>query len=352
MLPAGSTASFAVRFRPLGPWRFGPDSGARDRVDLIYHSDAVFSAVCSAMSQLGLGEEWLEATARSEAAPAARFSSFYPFQGHTLLVVPPRSIWPPQEAAKIRYKGARFVPLPVVESLLAGKGIDENRWAVDGESECLIPHDAGRGPFRIALRSNASVDRLDAGKVESHATACLEFAQNAGLWTVVQFADAAAQEKWEAPVRSAFLLLADSGFGGERSRGWGRSETPEWQHWTPPGMPPGTPPGMPPAAPEAAEDSPEQAHWLLSLYLPSSDDLVDWKRGSYSTLTRRGRIESRARWGEIKAPTLMVAEGSVLLSAASQLRGEARDTAPAGFPHPVYRAGFAVTVPIPWRASS
>jgi CRISPR type III-A-associated RAMP protein Csm4 len=348
MLPAGSTASFAVRFRPLGPWRFGPDSGARDRVDLIYHSDAVFSAVCSAMSQLGLGEEWLEATARSEAAPAARFSSFYPFQGHTLLVVPPRSIWPPQEAAKIRYKGARFVPLPVVESLLAGKGIDENRWAVDGESECLIAHDAGRGPFRIALRSNASVDRLDAGKVESHATACLEFAQNAGLWTVVQFADAAAQEKWEAPVRSAFLLLADSGFGGERSRGWGRSETPEWQHWTPPG----TPPGMPPAAPEAAEDSPEQAHWLLSLYLPSSDDLVDWKRGSYSTLTRRGRIESRARWGEIKAPTLMVAEGSVLLSAASQLRGEARDTAPAGFPHPVYRAGFAVTVPIPWRASS
>jgi CRISPR type III-A-associated RAMP protein Csm4 len=352
MLPAGSTASFAVRFRPLGPWRFGPDSGARDRVDLIYHSDAVFSAVCSAMSQLGLGEEWLEATARSEAAPAARFSSFYPFQGHTLLVVPPRSIWPPQEAAKIRYKGARFVPLPVVESLLAGKGIDENRWAVDGESECLIAHDAGRGPFRIALRSNASVDRLDAGKVESHATACLEFAQNAGLWTVVQFADAAAQEKWEAPVRSAFLLLADSGFGGERSRGWGRSETPEWQHWTPPGMPPGTPPGMPPAAPEAAEDSPEQAHWLLSLYLPSSDDLVDWTRGSYSTLTRRGRIESRARWGEIKAPTLMVAEGSVLLSAASQLRGEARDTAPAGFPHPVYRAGFAVTVPIPWRASS
>jgi CRISPR type III-A-associated RAMP protein Csm4 len=352
MLPAGSTASFAVRFRPLGPWRFGPDSGARDRVDLIYHSDAVFSAVCSAMSQLGLGEEWLEATARSEAAPAARFSSFYPFQGHTLLVVPPRSIWPPQEAAKIRYKGARFVPLPVVESLLAGKGIDENRWAVDGESECLIAHDAGRGPFRIALRSNASVDRLDAGKVESHATACLEFAQNAGLWTVVQFADAAAQEKWEAPVRSAFLLLADSGFGGERSRGWGRSETPEWQHWTPPGMPPGTPPGMPPAAPEAAEDSPEQAHWLLSLYLPSSDDLVDWKRGSYSTLTRRGRIESRARWGEIKAPTLMVAEGSVLLAAASHLRGEARDTAPAGFPHPVYRAGFAVTVPIPWRATA
>ena len=141
-------------------------------------------------------------------------------------------------------------------------------------------------------------------------------------------------------VWSAFLLLADSGFGGERSRGWGRSETPEWQPWTPP------------AAPEAAEESPERAHWLLSLYLPSGDDLVDWKRGSYSTLTRRGRIESSARWGEIKSPTLMIAEGSVLLAGAEQLRGEARDTAPDGFPHPVYRAGFAVTVPIPWRAAA
>ncbi len=340
MSPAGSSTSFSVRFRPLGPWRFGPDSGARDRVDLIYHSDAVFSAVCSAMSQLGFAQEWLRATAQSETGPAVRFSSFYPFQGSTLLVVPPRSIWPPPEATKIRCKGARFVPLSVVESLLAGQGIDENRWAVDGESECLIPHDAGRGPFRIALRSNAGVDRLEAGKVESHATACLEFSQNAGLWTVVQFADAAAATQWEAPVRSALLLLADSGFGGERSRGWGRSDTPQWQPWTPP------------AAPETAADPVEQAHWLLSLYLPSGDDLVDWKRGSYSTVERHGRIESSARWGELKSPTLMIAEGSVLLAGTEELRGAARDTAPAGFPHPVYRAGFAVTVPIPWRAAA
>ncbi len=340
MSPAGSTTSFAVRFRPLGPWRFGPDSGARDRVDLIYHSDAVFSAVCSAMAQLGVVEEWLDATARSESAPAARFSSFYPFHGDTLLVVPPRSIWPPPEATKIRCKGARFVPLRVVESLLADKSLDENRWSVDGESECLIPHDAGRGPFRIALRSNASVDRLDSGKVETHSTACLEFARDAGLWTVVQFADESAAAKWEAPVRSALRLLADSGFGGERSRGWGRSETPEWEPWTHP------------VSTDSAAEPAERAHWLMSLYLPSTDDLVDWKRGSYSTLTRRGRIESSAGWGEMKSPTLMIAEGSVLLAGTLELRGTARDTAPEGFPHPVYRAGFAVTVLIPWRVAA
>ena len=47
-----------VKFRPLGPWRFGPDSGARDRVDTIYHSDSLYSAVTGAISppaQVGRG---------------------------------------------------------------------------------------------------------------------------------------------------------------------------------------------------------------------------------------------------------------------------------------------------------
>jgi CRISPR type III-A-associated RAMP protein Csm4 len=331
--------SFAVRFRPKGPWRFGPDTGARDRVDLIYHSDAVFSAVYAAMSQLGLAQEWLDATARSATAPAARFSSFYPFHGKTLLTVPPRSLWPPADSTKVRYKGARFVPLHVIESLLADKGIDENRWAVDGESKCLVPQDGQRTPFRIALRSNAAVDRLDASRLDTHATACLEFARDAGLWTVVQFSDEDAASKWHGPVRSAFQLLADSGFGGERSRGWGRSETPEWEPWNPP-------------TPELALEVTEQAQWLLSLYLPAADDPVDWKRGSYSTVSRTGRIESPNRWGEQKRQTLMIAEGSVLVAGGGALRGTVQDIAPDGFPHPVYRSGLAVSISIPWRVAA
>ena len=34
-----------VKLRPAGPWRIGPDSGARNKVDAIYHSDSLFSAV-------------------------------------------------------------------------------------------------------------------------------------------------------------------------------------------------------------------------------------------------------------------------------------------------------------------
>ena len=37
-------------------------------------------------------------------------------------------------------------------------------------------------------------------------------------------------------MKAAFRLLADTGFGGERSRGWGRSETPEFIEGTLPDM--------------------------------------------------------------------------------------------------------------------
>jgi hypothetical protein len=48
-----------IRLRPTGPWRIGPDSGVRDRVDRVFHSDSLYSAVSSAMAQLGNLDEWL-----------------------------------------------------------------------------------------------------------------------------------------------------------------------------------------------------------------------------------------------------------------------------------------------------
>jgi len=95
----------------------------------------------------------------------------------------------------------------------------------------------------------------------------------------------------------------------------------------------------------------DAAHWLLSLYTPAENDAVDWKRGNYATVVRSGRIESSAHWGQPKQPTTMITEGSVLM-ASNELRGAASNVAPEGFPHPVYRAGFAVTIPIPWRVAA
>src|ERR1044071_4410394 len=103
-----------VKLRPSGPWRIGPDSGARNRVDVIYHSDSLYSAVTSAMSRLGKLDAWLDATARS-ATPAVCFSSCFPFVEEIGFVIPPRTLWPPvtssRMAGRVRWKSARFIPL-------------------------------------------------------------------------------------------------------------------------------------------------------------------------------------------------------------------------------------------------
>lgn len=314
-----------IRLHPTGPWRIGPDSGDRDRVDRIYHSDSLYSALSTSMARLGLLEEWLEATAKA-AEPAVKFSSCFPFHADTLFVVPPRTVWPPPPSAKVRWKGAQFVPMSVVEDLVHGRAVSEESWAVDGASQCLIPH-SGQGPFRVSVRSNAAVDRQGMG-VEPHSSACLEFAPQAGMWMMASFRD---PERWKQPVMAALRLLADSGFGGERSRGWGRAEVSfSDEH-----------------APLAISAEGEVAWWMLSLFHPAAADSVDWQRGDYVLTTRSGRVEHS---GDPKRTTRMVAEGSVIVAQAEP-RGAAMDVAPENFAHPVYRAGFALAVAIPWKVS-
>ena len=342
-MQSGLNPGLIVKLRPAGPWRSGPDSGARNRVDPIYHSDSLYAAATAAMSTLGMREAWLDATARKLDGPDVRFSSCFPFLGKTAFIVPPRSIWPPPasvSAARTRWKSARFIPLPLVAALLGGQPLHEGQWSVDGASECLLP--AGQsGPFRANVRWSAAVDRLT-GNSERHSTGCIEFRRDAGLWAIVSFSDGAAHARWSEPVRGALRLLADSGFGGERSRGWGRSAQPEFTEGTLPDLVLGESP---------AQEPPEQdpvltEHWLLSLFTPGPDDAVDWKRGNYTVIARGGRIDSPAGFGERKKQLQMVTEGSVLV-AGDRIRGSAPDVAPDGFAHPVFRAGFALSIPLP-----
>jgi CRISPR type III-A-associated RAMP protein Csm4 len=345
------SSAVLVRLRPTGPWRIGPDSGDRDRVDRVYHSDALYAAVCGAMFRLGEGDAWLDATARAHErsgepgnAPAVRLSSCFPFHASTLFVVPPQNVWPPPPSSKVRWKGARFVPMSAVETLLAGKPLSEDAFTIDGPSECLVPNSAQVSPFRTAVRSRAAVDR-GGESVAPHSSACLEFSPGAGLWFVATFAHDAARERWRGPLEGALRLLADSGFGGERSLGWGRAEMPEFIDgdlasllWKSRERGALNASGV-----SEANDS----YWMLSLFHPAEGEAVDWQRGQYSLITRGGRVESSAGWGEPKKLTRMITEGSVLV-AASEPRGAAPNVAPEQFAHPVYRAGFALCVPIPW----
>src|SRR5258708_5813903 len=124
-----------VKLRPTGPWRAGHRAGDRERVDVIYHSDALYSAITHAMRVLGWMDEWLEATARA-AEPAVRFSSLFPFVGKTRLITPPKPF------------GIKLVPL----ELARGGAFDRTRWQADVPSECLLPQ-GSHAPFQVSIRS-------------------------------------------------------------------------------------------------------------------------------------------------------------------------------------------------------
>jgi CRISPR type III-A-associated RAMP protein Csm4 len=166
------------------------------------------------------------------------------------------------------------------------------------------------------------------------------------MWAVAAFSGEEAAARWAGPVRAALRLLADSGLGGERSSGWGRCEKIEFREGVLPDLVVSLK-----ASEEVATDGeapPASAYWLLSLFAPADTDAVNWARGNYSLLTRGGRVGSHAAHGALKRLSKMVAEGAVIFSEAPPA-GAALDVAPEGVPHPVYRAGFALALPIPWR---
>jgi CRISPR type III-A-associated RAMP protein Csm4 len=320
--------------RPISPWRTGPASGVRDRVDTLYHSDSLYAAITNTIRLLDRGalSDWLAVTARNPLGSAVRFSSVFPLFTEHLLVAPPRTAWPPQASAKMRWKGARYVPVSLIPQLLAGAPLDEDQWIVDGASQCVVPANLG-GPFKMAVRSSAAVDRLN-GNALPHSAACIEFQSGGGLWFVVSYADDVARDTWDLHMKAAIRLLADSGFGGERARGWGRTASPSFTDGSFPEL------LLPELAPADLPDSDQ--HWLLSLYSPAETDPIDWSRGNYVTVERGGWVEGN----DIRKKRVrMIEEGSVMAAPTSPA-GRAPDVAPDGFPHPVFRAGFALSIPL------
>jgi len=336
-----------IRLRPITPWRIGPDHGALDQSEAVLHSDALYSALSLAFEQLGWLEEWLNATAGPYCPPVVRFSSCFPWQRGLLFVPPPMGLWPPPETpgapAKLRWKGAKLVPTTVVAALLRGETLDEKAWTVDAYSGCLIPT-GGRfptGPFRRMRRSAIAVDRVTGSNIQPWAVGCVQFAPASGVWCAAEFANATAYAIWAPKLACAFRLLADSGLGGLRSRGFGRSRTPDVQ--------PGTLREL--LLPDfetrlSAAPAATRSWWLLSLFSPGAADKVAWGSGNYSLVERSGRVGSRTSAGLAKKSSRLLKEGSLVV-AEGALTGSVRDVAPDGASHPVWRAGFAVALEVP-----
>ncbi|MBV8896152.1 MAG: hypothetical protein JO051_06560 [Acidobacteriaceae bacterium] len=338
------SAAVLIRLRPLGPWRYGSGEGGKDRVDKIFRSDRLYSAITLAMRQFGYLEDWLEATARAS-APQVAFSSLFPYQAETLLAAPPRTLWPPPPnlvtspspgfLSKIRWSAAQFVPVTVIDSLLTGRPILAEQWTPDPESACLLRRDRpSTSPFRVVMRSRATVDRLTQTSAYVESFACVEFESTSGLWCVARFADSNAASEWRDKLKAAFRLLADTGFGGGRTIGWGQTAAPEFQDGEWPSL---LLPRTGKTRRNGAGNGDSASYWFLSLYSPAPSDEPDWSAGDYELITRGGHARKTTR---------MIAEGSVLL-ASREPSGKALDVAPDGHAHPIYRSGFALALRLP-----
>ena len=237
------------------------------------------------------------------------------------------------------------MPLTAIDSLLTGQALLADQWFPDPESACLLRRDRpSSSPFRAIARSSAAVDRLTKTGGEVKSLAGVEFEAGAGLWTVARFRDAAAESAWSQRVQGAFRLLADSGFGGGRSKGWGQTQAPEFQKGAWPGL---LLPKVGRAQRNGNGDAPASSfYWLLSLYSPSPADTIDWTGGDYRLVLRSGRVESSAASGALKKQARMISEGAVI-SASAEPVGVAVDVAPEGFAHPVYRSGLALALLFP-----
>jgi CRISPR type III-A-associated RAMP protein Csm4 len=329
-----------IRLRPITPWRIGPDHGASDRTETVLHSDALYSALTLAFEQLGWLEEWLNATARPYSAPVVRLSSCFPWQRGALLAPPPAGLWPPAGmVSKTRWKAAKLIPVSLIAALLRGEPFDEKAWQVDAHSGCLLAA-GGRmplGPFRPMLRTAAAVDRVTGNTVLAWKTGCLQFTPGSGVWCAAEFESQTAYAIWAPKLEAAFRLLADSGIGGLRSRGFGRSRAPEFQAG------PLRELLLPGVDVRAAAAPAARAWWLLSLFSPGEADKVRWDGGQYALVERSGRASARGAAGQLKKSSRLVQEGSLVV-ADGALTGSIRDVAPDGAAHPVWRAGYALAL--------
>lgn len=325
-----------VRLRPVTPWRIGSDSGAREQASPVLPSDTLFGALCSAFQQLGWLDEWLDSTVRGVSAPAVRTSSAFPFQRNLLYAPPPAGLWPPSTDGRLRWKGASFLPASVIADLLAGEMPSEQDWAIDPQSACLVPVKSrgAAGPFRFLRRSHAAVDRMSGGIAAPYSVECVQFAPEAGLWCAFEFSSHTAYAVWTPKLQAALRLLSDSGFGGLRSRGFGRARNPLFQPGALANLIWGERPSI---------SAPPSAWWTLSLFSPGDSDAIQWDRGAYNLVARSGRSAD----GRLKLSTRLVREGSVLVSPSAPV-GTAINVAPEGSAHPLYRAAFSVALPIAW----
>jgi CRISPR-associated protein Csm4 len=178
---------------------------------------------------------------------------------------------------------------------------------------------------QAGVRPRVTVDRQQSLSTLYH-MGQVYFRQGCGFYLLVddKGPDGAAHRCY---LESALHTLGELGLGGRRSVGLGQFDIGPAQEVSPP-----------------AASVPE-AHLLMSLYHPARDEVGGGilKGARYELIVRRGWIFSPDDASQRRRSVRMLAEGALLPWAPT---GDMLNAAPLGFPHPVYRSGIALTLPV------
>ncbi len=357
---------------PTLSFHFGRQGIGLEEASETLASDSLFAALTAQAAvispQRGPHGEPAWATPFDQGAPPLALSSLFPRLGNLVLL--PRPALPiPNMSEALRkeigkgFKKLRYLSPALFSAVCAGREISEpplmtqsgKVWISAAEAGYLPPNwqkqttetaEAWHERLKAAtIWQIESVPRVTVDRV-SNTSAYYEvgrviYAPDAGLAVLVRFNDPAAQPQFE----QLLAFLGESGLGGRRNSGYGafRSER----------------------GPEVALGLPAgRRSILLSRYVPRPEELsvVQHADSSYQLVDVQGWLYTVGMPAQRRQKLRMIAEGAVLAAPPEQLRGKLVDVRPdyslsrdehptlkrgKGAPHPIYRSGLALALPIP-----
>ena len=340
---------------PRGAFHFGERGVGIEETAELLHSDTLFAALVSAWRMLGAqaGQDDLNMSLLTpfiERRPPLRISSALPFAGPVQLF--PRPLLPlgiEKALKEVRYvsagaltliaQGARLTRERAEREFIQGGQV----WVLAEERELIATMllESERDPQRRAtlatlwarepariklwwagdeLVPHVSVDRRSAMANLFH-TGRLRFAHGCGLafWVVSD------DDTYLTQLEAGLDFLQHEGLGGKRSAGYGQFT---WQ-----------------ASDEVlpVAEAPNY-HLTLSLYTPHPDEYGLLRDAWYRRMLRQGWIFSPEGRSMRRRGIWMLREGTVL---PADPLGAMEDVQPeVGFAHPIWRYGYALTLPL------
>jgi CRISPR type III-A-associated RAMP protein Csm4 len=172
--------------------------------------------------------------------------------------------------------------------------------------------------WETTTRPRVSIDRQTEESSIWHVET-VQFNECCGLWFAVNYDSDETKQKIETILR----VLVDNGIGGERNAGYGLFDFGEVALDIPTAEDSTQFVTLSPICPKSSE---QLEHLLKGDIAYNLNPLTGWV-GSHGTYKRRKQIN-------------MFAEGSVL-NTCDEPVGRLVDLTPKGYPHPVYRYGYA-----------